>query len=643
MIQLLSLASVATALAWPELDEWVPFHQAGSVMEDQSGDHDRDDEAATDAIDIVGDAASGAYAAAWHADDDDLFLRMRLNKSPWMSTGSSLRANAWGFLFETNGTTADWEYSVAVTGVDPYVFLYQNGDGEDGCDATGETFVAAWDALDDDRLSVSEADSSLDSDTDWFLDLRMGREDLPAAEFDTTFRVVAITGGTVRPDLLDIDVAGHDDDPTLSTMGDAVSDEIGIDQDGDGLEDPAEAGVGSDPTDADSDDDGLTDREEVEDHASDPTDCDSDGDEIADGTEGGVTEPLDDTDTGAGCFAADGDASTTTDPTAADSDAGGALDGSEDRNHDGAVDEWETDPNDANDDEDVDGDRIADAVEEYCGGEDQDDGDGDGVADIDEGLADTDDDGDPDFCDIDDDDDGVATAVEADRDGDGTADDADDDGAPDYQDEDSDDDGIPDASEAGTDADCDGDDDAADADPTDGPCSDNDGDGAPNDDEDACGSNPDEMDSDGDGISDSEESCDDDVDCDGRVDRLDEDDADGSCADSPNASGGEGTVEGGDWRDDCTQIGVLLQCDADGHGACGCTAGGSGARVVLASLLSLVATALRRRRTAEPLAAQVDAVRTPAGRGPFGSLRFARYEDLVPPPVPSPRMAEGCR
>ena len=49
----------------------------------------------------------------------------------------------------------------------------------------------------------------------------------------------------------------------------------------------------TDPTDPDSDDDGLSDGDEVNVHDTDPPDPDSDGDGFADGEEVGVSDPLD--------------------------------------------------------------------------------------------------------------------------------------------------------------------------------------------------------------------------------------------------------------------------------------------------------------------------------------------------------------
>jgi hypothetical protein len=61
------------------------------------------------------------------------------------------------------------------------------------------------------------------------------------------------------------------------------------DLDGDGLPNGQEGSHGTSPTDPDSDDDGLTDGDEVNVHGTDPTDADTDGDALSDGDEvGGV-------------------------------------------------------------------------------------------------------------------------------------------------------------------------------------------------------------------------------------------------------------------------------------------------------------------------------------------------------------------
>ncbi|WP_426754077.1 adventurous gliding motility protein AgmC [Myxococcus sp. Y35] len=87
----------------------------------------------------------------------------------------------------------------------------------------------------------------------------------------------------------------------------------------------------------DTDGDGLSDTEEVA-RGTDPNNPDTDGDGLPDGIEVNVagTDPLDD-----------------------DSDDDGILDGNEDANHNGIVDERETDPNNW----DTDGDLLSDGLE----------------------------------------------------------------------------------------------------------------------------------------------------------------------------------------------------------------------------------------------------------------------------------------
>jgi len=85
----------------------------------------------------------------------------------------------------------------------------------------------------------------------------------------------------------------------------------------------------------------------------DPLNPDTDGDGIFDGTESGLREPEgNDTNMSAGYFIPDADPSTTTDPTNPDTDSDGLRDGEEDANKNGAVDQGESDPSDPDTDKD---------------------------------------------------------------------------------------------------------------------------------------------------------------------------------------------------------------------------------------------------------------------------------------------------
>lgn len=160
---------------------------------------------------------------------------------------------------------------------------------------------------------------------------------------------------------------------------DGVPDSIDSDDDNDCLADNREDTNGNgiyepsretNPLDADSDDDGLTDgncgSEDLNANGSwdpefgetDPRQADSDGDGIPDGTEKGLSAP-EGADTDLAVFAPDLDPATTTDPLNADTDGDGLLDGTEDTDRNGRRDSDETDPLVA----DTDGDGYSDGDE----------------------------------------------------------------------------------------------------------------------------------------------------------------------------------------------------------------------------------------------------------------------------------------
>lgn len=188
-----------------------------------------------------------------------------------------------------------------------------------------------------------------------------------------------------------------------------------LDTDGDGLTDAEEDTLGTDPRDADSDDDTLLDGPEVNTHGTDPRDRDTDDGGVDDGTEvRNGTDPTDATDDAAGPgTGADGDgdgltddeeADLGTDPADPDSDDDGLDDGTEtnttgtdpldpDTDGGGVDDGTEvligTDPTEATDDQpssgpvrDTDGDGLTDVREEDLGTDPADsDTDDDGLLD----------------------------------------------------------------------------------------------------------------------------------------------------------------------------------------------------------------------------------------------------------------------
>ena len=247
-----------------------------------------------------------------------------------------------------------------------------------------------------------------------------------------------------------------------------------LDSDLDGLFDPDEADIGSDPLDSDTDDDGLSDYDEVTSTGTDPTLDDTDGDGLSDGDETSTTG---------------------TDPLDADSDDDGLDDGAE-------VSDRGTDPLDTDTDDDglSDGDEVNDVGSDPLDTDTDDDGlsDGDEVNDVgsDPTLEDTDFDGLDDGTEVSE---SGTDPTDADSDDDGLTDgDEVDYYNTDPLDADSDDGGVDDGAEVMTD----------DTDPSDGADDlsddrDRDGDGLSDRDEAyETSTDPDDPDSDDDGLSD---------------------------------------------------------------------------------------------------------------------------------------------
>ena len=257
----------------------------------------------------------------------------------------------------------------------------------------------------------------------------------------------------------------------LDPLDDAL---ICTDTDSDGLCNAEEEFAGTDPKDADSDDDGLMDGLEHnwnfdtdDDDVPNALDPDSDGDLLFDGTEMGIAGAVpggaaQGTDVTAGFFVVDEDPESTTFMLVVDTDRGGFTDGAEDLNLNGRVDLdlHETDPNNPKDDKplsaDLDGDGIPNDVELKLGTDPYEpDSDFDTIPDNVEvgddydNPPDTDGDGAIDALDTDSDGDTLPDSVEAgDADVDTAPIDTDGDGLPDYRDTDSDDDQLSDDDEA---------------------------------------------------------------------------------------------------------------------------------------------------------------------------------------------------
>ncbi len=458
------------AWAWPADDAWLALEQGGAPVV----------EAADDATPADIELA-GSPVVSWAADGAYVYTRLVL--------ASSARGDGtWAWAVDLDGDDRA-DGLVSVTGNPLTATLWQAGSagaGLSGAEPWTGAVPLGDEPGDDVRVSsLNTGEVVLSVRTPRILLGILGLAD------DTPQRWLALAAtGDQRTAW--VDVAGCED-TTADCDNPTWSDALVLDADGDQLTLSEERYLFSDPGDADSDDDGVLDGADPG-----PVTCDSDHDGLPDGLELGVQIPGPSTDVDVGCFVADADPSTRSDPTDADSDDGGLPDGLEDVDHDGAIGPFETDPSDPSDDPDSDGDHIPDVIE----GRGDDDGDGipdyldpdtdaDGLIDLLDGISDIDGDGLPAFRDPDADNDGIADGLDGISDIDG-------DGLPAYLDTDSDGDGIGDAIEG---------------------ISDYDGDGVPN---------HIDRDSDGDNRRDADEGTGDD-DCDGRPDYLDEISDDGFC------------------------------------------------------------------------------------------------------------------
>jgi hypothetical protein len=407
------LPGATLAADWPDDEAWVDVIQDdGRPVTDSTRDGTR----ALDGLDCVGDLSGSSEAGPrsalrWTADADTVFFRMMLDTNP--DDPIDITVGTWGLLFDLPADGEGWDYA------------YKASRFEEGDDFLGvklvensmvDTGVDDWmdphelPALDDTLdsgvvIRIEEAEAAptpFSNDADFYLDFQIDRDRLQSTfglTADSPFRLAGATGDedVVREQGFNADLCGAAIGETLS---EALSTELTIDGDLDGLTDPEEQALGTDPDSEDSDGDGLSDYDEITTHDTDPVDPDTDDDGLNDGTE---------LDLG-------------TDPTDADSDDDGVGDGDE-------LD-YGTNPLDP----DSDDDGLSDEDEYLCNSDpasDPNDRDGDGRRDEDEGVGDFDQDGKPSWCDDDDDGDGLPTREEpgcgsdpdiADTDGDGILD-----------------------------------------------------------------------------------------------------------------------------------------------------------------------------------------------------------------------------
>ncbi|MCO4744147.1 MAG: hypothetical protein KC912_05125 [Proteobacteria bacterium] len=434
---LLLIPWATAAFAFPAEGEWRTLSLGADVVADGAGDASPD---------LIG--ASDQPGGYWYADASSVFFRLRV-------TSSAPATDVLGVLVSVDGDAETLELAVVADGPGDAVAVYTaNGVAGSSPQWTLDATVGALSTMTEmaSGLVAIEVPRGALEGAGW------------AADAGASFW---FAGGSAMGTWTDL----HGCADLACAPQDILTSPVYIDQDLDGLTNPIERALGLPWNDADADDDGVLDGDELRgdgpdgDGLVDALDCDSDNDSLRDGLELGVTDAHEDTDLDNNCFVADADSSSVTDPRSHDTDGGGLADAIEDVNRDGAVDAWETDPTSPGDDVDTDGDGISDTLELLGadGNIDDVDSDGDGVSDAAEWLWDIDDDGVPAFQDDDADGDGFTDIEEGEVDTDG-------DGRVDAIDTNSDGDARPDAEEGRSDLDCDGVENRLDANDFDGFC-----------------------------------------------------------------------------------------------------------------------------------------------------------------------------
>ncbi|OFY56547.1 MAG: hypothetical protein A2W93_03740 [Bacteroidetes bacterium GWF2_43_63] len=251
-------------------------------------------------------------------------------------------------------------------------------DGSEDLDHDGIVDASESNPLDadSDDDGIDDSDESamglnkIMSDTDGDV-LNDGQEigrNMPVAPGTSNVRGVSYLGTDMMVWRFDANTSSKTDPLDADSDDDGISDGT-EDIDHDGLVDASE----TNPADADHDDDGLRDGDEdLNDNGildaveTDPRDSDSDNDGLNDGLEKGMSSPIAGG-TSSGAYApnriaytgtlagwtGDLDPVTTTNPRSTDTDGDGLTDDVEDANHNGVVDAGETDPNDSDSDDDL--------------------------------------------------------------------------------------------------------------------------------------------------------------------------------------------------------------------------------------------------------------------------------------------------
>lgn len=167
LIILVALGVAGVAHAWPSDNQWRVLAKGGGPIQDLEGD-------ANGGVNVVPN--DGTHPAAYiYNDGTYLFYRLRLDGRPDAGGNGILAQFGWGFEVDIDQDADDYEWLVMCDGISSpeTVSLAQNtvqteiGDPSD----KAEVLVATWPMVGNHRIVA--ADTSINSDQDYFLDYRI--------------------------------------------------------------------------------------------------------------------------------------------------------------------------------------------------------------------------------------------------------------------------------------------------------------------------------------------------------------------------------------------------------------------------------------------------------------------------------------
>ena len=316
-----------------DADRWLPVLVEGAPVTDiaelSSGYR---------AMDLVGDPDSPA--AYWSLDPTSVYFRFRLARSPLddslFSPFNCLPYTCtWAVLVNGDEDLGTFDQMVVLNNSALTIELWSNPEEPGWRSPVGTLEESITAGYPGENVAVTDTETSFSGEDNAFVDIKIPRSWLGLSTYEALVQIVMISGEGFAYEGLRADIASTAAADDLSA---SWSLPIGTDGDGDGLHLTDELAMGADPQNDDTDDDGLSDGDEVWVHGTDPTLSDSDTDGLSDYDE---------------IF------SYFTFPTDPDSDDDGLLDGDE-------VMLYGTDPLDPTDPDpsvDVDCDALPDAID----------------------------------------------------------------------------------------------------------------------------------------------------------------------------------------------------------------------------------------------------------------------------------------